>query len=136
MEITIKEYRFDPEETLRLYESVGWTAYAAKPEKLQRAFENSLSVLGAFDGEKLLGIIRAVGDGETIVFIQDLLVFPEYQRKGVGRALMSAVLEKYRGVRQIELATDDVPETVGFYKALGFREMSELGCAGFMKMST
>ena len=49
---------------------------------------------------------------------------------------MSAVLEKYRDVRQIELATDDVPETVGFYKALGFREMSELGCAGFMKMST
>ena len=136
MEITIKEYRFDPDETLRLYESVGWTAYAAEPEKLQRAFGNSLLVLGAFDGEKLLGIIRAVGDGETIVFIQDLLVFPEYQRKGVGRALMSAVLEKYRGVRQIELATDDVPETVGFYKALGFREMSELGCAGFMKMST
>ena len=136
MEITIKEYRFDPAKTLRLYESVGWTAYAAEPEKLQIAFENSLFVLGAFDGEKLLGIIRAVGDGETIVFIQDLLVFPEYQRKGVGRALMSAVLEKYRGVRQIELATDDVPETVGFYKALGFREMSELGCAGFMKMST
>ena len=98
MEMTIKEYRFDPAKTLRLYESVGWTAYTAEPEKLQRAFENSLSVLGAFDGEKLLGIIRAVGDGETIVFIQDLLVFPEYQRKGVGRALVSVVLEKYRDV--------------------------------------
>ena len=136
MEITIKEYRFDREETLRLYESVGWTAYTAEPEKLQSAFENSLSVLGAFDGEKLLGIIRAVGDGASIVFIQDILVFPEYQRNGVGRALMNALLEKYRGVRQIELATDDVPETLEFYKALGFREMSALGCAGFMKMST
>ena len=136
MEITIKEYRFDREETLRLYESVGWTAYTAEPEKLQSAFENSLSVLGAFDGEKLLGIIRAVGDGASIVFIQDILVFPEYQRNGVGRALMNALLEKYRGVRQIELATDDVPETLEFYKALGFQEMSELGCVGFMKMST
>ena len=136
MEITIKEYRFDREEALRLYESVGWTAYTAEPEKLQSAFENSLSVLGAFDGEKLLGIIRAVGDGASIVFIQDILVFPEYQRNGVGRALMNALLEKYRRVRQIELATDDVPETLEFYKALGFQEMSELGCVGFMKMST
>lgn len=136
MEITVKEYRFEREETLRLYESVGWTAYTAEPEKLQRAFENSLLVLGAFDGEKLLGIIRAVGDGVSIVFVQDVLVFPEYQRNGVGRALMNALLEKYSGVRQIELATDNVPETVGFYKALGFREMSEVDCVGFVKMST
>ena len=42
-------------------------------------------------------------------------------------------LDRYRHVRQIELATDDTPKTVAFYKALGFRPFSELGCCGFMR---
>ena len=37
-------------------------------------------VLGAYKQNELLGIIRVVGDGATIIFIQDILVFPEYQR--------------------------------------------------------
>ena len=36
-------------------------------------------------------------------------------------------------VRQIELATDNTAKTVGFYKSMGFAEMSEIGCCGFMK---
>lgn len=101
---------------------------------LRNAFENSLSVLAAYENGELLGVIRAVGDGCTIVFVQDILVFNRHQRKGVGSALLKAVLQKYGNVRQIELATDNTPKTVAFYKAMGFKEMSELGCCGFMKM--
>lgn len=39
-------------------------------------------------GNQLQGIIRVVGDGYTIVWIQDILVFPDQQRKGVGSALI------------------------------------------------
>ena len=75
-----------------------------------------------------------VGDGHTIVFIQDILVFPDCQRKGIGTALIKAVLERYKDVRQIELATDNTPKTVAFYKAMGFKEFSEIGCAAFMRI--
>ena len=74
--------------------------------------------LVAYVGEQLLGLINAVGDGHTIVFVQDILVFPEHQRKGIGSALLQAVLDRYSHVRQIELATDNRAEIIGFYRYL------------------
>ena len=130
----IKEYTdYQEEELLQLYKEAGWTAYTENRSVLEQGFRNSLSVLAAYEDEKLLGIIRAVGDGATIVFIQDILVFPEYRRQGIGTALLRAILDRYPDVRQIELTTDNTPETIAFYKSLGFSEFSEIGCCGFMK---
>ena len=130
----IKNYSaYNEKEILKLYSSVGWTAYTDEPQTLKQGFQNSLLVLAAYEGEELLGIIRVVGDGVTVVFIQDLLVFPEKQRNGVGTALVKAVLECYPVVRQIELTTDQTPETAAFYESLGFSEFEKIGCRGFMK---
>ncbi len=131
----IREYTtYNETEILKLYASVGWTAYTEHPDVLRKGFENSMLTLAAYDGEELVGIIRAVGDGYTIVFVQDILVFPEHQRKGVGSALLQAILDRYSRVRQIELATDNTEKTVAFYRSMGFKEMSEIGCCGFMKV--
>jgi len=133
--MVICEYRqYIQEEILPLYESVGWTAYTDHPEVLRKGFENAMLTLAAYAGDELLGILRAVGDGYTIVYVQDILVFPEHQRKGIGSALLQAVLDRYSHVRQIVLATDNTPETIAFYKSMGFREMSEIGCCGFLKV--
>ena len=130
----IKEYTFfNKEEILRLYTAVGWTAYTKNFSVLEQGFKNSLLVLAAYEKDELLGIIRVVGDGFTIVFIQDILVFPDKQRMGVGTALLKAVLNRYSGVRQIELVTDKTPQTLAFYKSLGFSEFSKIGCCGFMR---
>ena len=131
----IKEYKtYSEPEILSLYASVGWTAYTDQPEVLRKGFENSMLTLAAYEGDLLLGIIRAVCDGHTVVFVQDILVFPEHQRKGIGSALLQAILDRYSHVRQIELATDNTPKTIAFYKSMGFREISEIGCCGFMKV--
>lgn len=131
----IREYRtYNEEEILRLYASVGWTAYTDHPKVLRKGFENSMLTLAAYESEQLLGLIRAVGDGFTIVFVQDILVFPKHQRKGIGSALLKAILDRYSHVRQIELATDNTPKTIAFYQSMGFREMSEIGCCGFMRV--
>ena len=130
----IKEYKNYKEAEIRqLYAEVGWTAYTENMPVLEQGYKNSLLVLAAYENDKLLGIIRVVGDGFTIVFIQDILVFPGEQRKGVGTALLKAVLDRYSDVRQIELTTDNTPSTVAFYKSSGFSEFSEIGCCGFMR---
>ncbi len=131
----IREYtNYNHTEIMNLYTSVGWTAYTDNPHTLKAGFQNSLLTLAAYDGEELLGIIRTVGDGHTIVYIQDILVFPMHQRKGIGSALIGAVLERFRTVRQIVLATDHTPKTIAFYKSQGFAPMEELGCCGFMRV--
>ena len=131
----IREYKtYDETEILGLYASVGWTAYTEQPESLRRGFEASLLVLAAYEDGALVGLIRVVGDGQTIVFVQDILVHPSCQRRGIGTALLKEVLKRYSHVRQIELTTDDTPKTRAFYESVGVRTMASLGCCGFMKM--
>ena len=130
----IKEYKeFKEAEIRRLYTEVGWTAYTQNMPALKQGFENSLLSLAAYENGELLGIVRAVGDGFTVVLVQDLLVFPKEQRRGVGTALLKAVLDRYPNVRQIELTTDNTPQTVAFYTSLGFFAFSEMGLCGFMR---
>ena len=130
----IREYgNYKEEEICQLYTEVGWTAYTECMPALEQGFNYSLLILAAYENDELLGIIRVVGDGFTIVFVQDILVFPRHQRKGVGTALLKAVLDRYPDVRQIELTTDNSPKTVAFYKSLGFSAFSEIGCCGFMR---
>lgn len=132
--MVIREYtNYKDEEILALYTDAGWAAYTADPDTLRKGYENSLLVLAAYEGEELMGIIRVVGDGHTIVFVQDILVYKKYQRQGIGTALLKAVLERYSNVRQIELVTDDTSKTIAFYRSVGFRPLSEFGCCGFMR---
>lgn len=80
--MTIKDYtEYKEAEILRLYAEVGWTAYTDAPDTLRKGFENSLLTLAAYEGTTLLGLVRAVGDGHTIIFVQDILVRPDYQRR-------------------------------------------------------
>ena len=132
----IKEYQtYNEQEITDLYQSVGWTNYTSCPEMLEEAYKNSLCILGAFEKEKLVGVVRVVGDGISIVFVQDILVLPEYQRQGVGSALMRAILKKYASVYQVELLTDSTEKSKAFYSSVGLAPVSELGCSAYIRMS-
>ena len=129
----IREYKeYKEDEILDLYTSVGWVAYTKDPDALRQGFGGSLLVLAAYERDGLAGLLRAVGDGHTVVYIQDILVRPEHQRRGIGAALLNAAVERYRGVRQILLMTDDTEASKAFYRSCGFREVSENGCCAFI----
>ncbi len=131
----IKEYEnFKLDEIVDFYRSVGWTNYLERPDILKKAYENSLCVLGAYDYDKLVGIIRAVGDAKTIVFVQDIIVLPKYQRKGIGTKLLKTLMDKYKDVYQMELLTDNTEKTKAFYRSVGFINSDEVGCVSFIRM--
>ena len=125
--------RYDEAEVLSLYESVGWTAYTNDPQVLRAGFEQSLFILAAYEEDELVGLLRAVGDGQTVVLLQDILVRHDYQRQGVGTGLVRAALVRCNHVRQVQLVTDDRPETISFYESLGFKPLEQLGCRGVMR---
>jgi len=85
-------------DVLALYTQVGWSAYTRQP----------------------VGLIRAVGDGVTILYIQDILVLPSYQDQGIGTQLMKTMLACYPEVRQKVLLTEEAPDTRHFYQKMGF----------------
>lgn len=131
--VTITLYTgYHEKEILPLYESVGWTLYAANPADLRRAFAGSLAVWAAYADGALVGICRIVGDGESILYVQDLLVNPSYQPQGIGKKLLQTAMDAFPHVRQKLLLTDDTPETKAFYRAAGFSPAEELKCVAFI----
>lgn len=133
MEIRLYQ-SYDSDEILALYTAVGWTNYTQRPQVLAQAYAHSLLTLGAYEDGGLVGILRAVGDGASIVFVQDLLVLPAYQRRGIGTALVNALFARYSDVYQIELLTDNTEKTLAFYQSLGFTAAETIGCRAFIKM--
>lgn len=117
-----------------LYADAGWTSYTADMAESLRGIENSARVVTAWDDTVLVGMARAVGDGHTILYIQDILVLSTYHRRGIGRELMRRLLMPYRGVRQTVLITDDTAKTNSFYKACGFENIAGYQCAGYIRM--
>lgn len=132
--ITITKALPSREQLLTLYDSVGWSAYTCEPDRLERAVAASLSVFTAWDGSHLVGLLRAVGDGETILYIQDLLVAPAWQRQGIGRRLMEACLDTYPHVRQKVLLTDHTEGNLAFYRACGFVPSGDYDCTVFLRL--
>ena len=131
----IRKYEnFHLEEIINLYRSVGWTNYLERTGILEEAYINSLCAFGAYDSDQLVGIIRAVGDGQTIVFVQDIIVLPDYQRKGIGTKLLKTFMDKYKDVYQIELLTDNTEKTKAFYYSVGFTASDDIGCVAFIRM--
>ena len=121
------------EEIFPLYEAVGWTNYTSNPTMLKNALEHSLFLISARDEEgNLIGFLRAVGDGFSIVYIQDIIVLPEYQRQGIGTQLLRQTLEYFKEVYQMILTTDSELKTLAFYESNGFTALSKVGCTSFM----
>ena len=72
-------------------------------------------------------------DGELLSCrIVDVVVAPDYRRRGVGRALLGAAEEeaRQRGARRLDLSSGDWrPDAHAFYERLGFESFSR----GFVK---
>lgn len=131
--ITIKKQEIVKlEDVLHLYQVVGWTNYTHQPEMLEQALSHSLATYLARDGEKIVGLVRLVGDGFSSVLVHDLIVLPSYQRQGIGSNLMKEALADYKGVYQIQLATEQTEKTLGFYRSLGFETLSSFQCTGMI----
>ncbi|MEW4354522.1 GNAT family N-acetyltransferase [Streptococcus pneumoniae] len=135
--ITIQPYlHYQEKEILPLYQAVGWSNYTKDPSMLQRAYVHSLCTLGAYHKDQLVGIIRVVGDEASILYIQDLIVLPFYQRKGIGTKLLKDILKRYPKIYQIVLLTDQTEKTKQFYQSLGFSPVDQLECRSFIYTGT
>lgn len=120
--------QLDFDQVLALYQAVGWTNYTDQPDRLRQGLDQSLYVLACMDQDRLVGLLRCVGDGETIIFIQDILVLPDYQRQGIGTELLSQTLATYSKVYQMHLCTDDTAKTRAFYESMGFVDLNDWQC--------
>ena len=118
---------------LNLYNDVSWSAYTSNPVQLENALNKSLKIWTAWEDDLLVGLARVVGDGYTIIYIQDILVLEAYQGRGLGSQLLTMILEEYQDVRQIILLTDATDKTISFYEKNGLTQVKKYNIVAFMK---
>ena len=114
--------RLETEEVISLYEANGWSS-AQKPDTLMRALENSHSLISARVLGRLVGLGNAISDGHLVVYYPHLLVHPEFHRKGIGRGIMTRLMETYAGFHQQQLTADR--DAILFYESLGFERAGQ-----------
>ncbi|HRN77053.1 GNAT family N-acetyltransferase [Ottowia sp.] len=107
----------EADEVLELYRANRWSA-ADKPRQLLAALRGSHALVTARDGERLIGLGNALSDGHLVVYFPHMLVHPDFQRRGIGRRLMQALLDRYAGFHQLMLTADG--EACRFYERMGF----------------
>jgi GNAT superfamily N-acetyltransferase len=123
------------EQLEKLYNDVEWYAYTKDLIVLQQAISQSLDVISAWDEEELVGLIRVVGDGLTIIYIQDILVLNAHQNNGIATQLMQQILKKYSHVRQKVLLTEEAPDVRHFYEKNEFQSCDKGSVVAFAKFS-
>jgi GNAT superfamily N-acetyltransferase len=114
-----------------LYQAGGWWDADDDPEMIPRTLHGSFAVAIAVDEAtgKAVGMGRAISDGASDAYIQDVVVFREYRRFGLGRQLVLTLISACRakGIRWIALVAE--PGSLEFYQSLGLKPI-----AGFVPM--
>ena len=96
--INIKENIKNVEEFNLLYDDVGWGAY--DDNITQKALDNTFYSVSAYDDNKIVGYGRIIGDTICFLYIQDIMVKPEYQGNKIGTMIMNKLLEKINEIKQ------------------------------------
>lgn len=129
-EASLKEARivFSTERDIDLYEleelcdAVGWSRRPLR--KVKKAIEHSFLVASMWqvrgNQKRLIGFARATSDHAFNATIWDVVVHPDFQSQGLGKALMKYVLKKLRSeeISNVTLFAD--PHVVDFYRTMGF----------------
>ncbi len=110
---------------IRLYMEAGWwrEEYGADTSFIDKIAANSFCFVGAFLGRRMIGMGRALSDGSSDAYIQDVTVLKEFRGRGIGEKIILNLLEflQSEGVDWIGMVGE--PGTEEFYKSLGFKRM-------------
>ena len=124
MNITYNDIKKDlPNVALhQLFISAGWSDGTEIEEDMLNHFNipfiNSTLVISAWDNEKLVGVVRVLSDKMIRSIIYDLVIFPEYQQKGIGRELVRRCIGHFPDSEWLVQTTNEI---YPYYEKIGFK---------------
>ncbi len=95
---------------------------------VEEALNNTLYSVSIYDDNKIIGYGRIIGDKTIFLYIQDIMVIPEYQGKKIGTKIMNALLCK---INEYKIINPNIRTYLGaskgkeeFYERFGFKTRS------------
>lgn len=114
--------KWPAEEIVALYMAGGWWKDCYDPSGLPLLIKGSFAFAVAVESKtgRAVGMARAISDGASDAYIQDMVVLPEYRMNGIGRTLVETLIArlKKKGIHWIGLIAEEGSD--GFYAKLGF----------------
>ena len=121
-ELTIKYNELTAKEFILLWETV-W-GEGPSYEQTELALRHTLFRVSVYDKGEVVAMARMIGDMGLDYYIKDVVVRPEYQKRGIGRLLINELLKFIRenGVSGTDIFVElcAVPDKIPFYKKFGF----------------
>lgn len=124
--IEIKFVKDWPEEDIvNLYQAGGWWRDRYDPAGIKLLIKGSFAFVVAVDKDsgKAVGMGRAISDGVSDAYIQDLVVLPEHRDMGIGKKLTNALLDYCLSKKLLWVGLIAEPGQENFYSSLGFKPM-------------
>ena len=121
------DFTIEPPEDFKqmqsLYESLGWNAINLTIGELEELCIRSWCTIYAFDGERLVGTGRVISDGVITGIICGLGVLPRYQRKSIGKEILTRLIQHCESNRVIpQLLCEEHLES--YYESFGFKKFA------------
>lgn len=118
------EYRINAplraEEVADVFRSSGIKRPVDDLARIQVMIDQADLNLSAWDGDTLVGIARAITDFSYCCYLSDLAVRKEYQKQGIGKALLR-LLREHLG-EQVSIVLLAAPSAVDYYPRVGFEK--------------
>ncbi|NHJ39299.1 GNAT family N-acetyltransferase [Candidatus Hodarchaeum mangrovi] len=81
---TVEEYQY-------LRNAVGWSK--VNDAAVDISLKNSLYSVCLYYNNQIIGMGRIIGDTGIYYYIQDVMVLPHFQRKGLGKKIMNLIIK-------------------------------------------
>jgi len=106
-------------EVAELYRRAGLIRPVDDLERMGKMIAHANLIICARDGERLVGIARALTDFSFSCYLSDLAVDAEYQRRGIGKELIERVKEEIGEDSMLLLLS--APKAMPYYPHVGFQ---------------
>jgi GNAT superfamily N-acetyltransferase len=122
LEISTDPERIDIDVVYRFLSTSYW-AHGRSRETVMQSIANSIA-FGAYTSGRQVAFARVITDRAVFGYLADVFVLPEYQSRGISKALMREILAHpvVAGLRLILLRTRDAH---GLYEQFGFETVAE-----------
>jgi ribosomal protein S18 acetylase RimI-like enzyme len=116
---------WDENEIVHLYRTGGWWKDDYDPKGIPALIKGSFAFAVAVDPRTghAIGMGRVLSDGVSDAYIQDLVVLPEFRKKGLGKEIALALMRRCTGAGISWISLIAEPGTDLFYMPLGFHPM-------------
>ena len=119
--VTYVKSRPTKEDFWKLFETTGWNQnYQLTKDELDAALQNSWVCISAYEGDTLVGFGRLVSDMVVHAMIFDLIVLPEFQKKGIGSTILEMLVDICQTAKIRDIQLFSAKGKAEFYMKRGF----------------